>query len=949
MTPGEGGDTTRRQDALIIAWLLVASSVVGASGLSLAAGGTVVGGAANGGGAVSGSAASGHPASAGAPASGSGSAGAPPSEDTDVPDAREDESSQAQENPRARRANAGTSEQDPATRCGRGAIPRGPAGAANLSDADAELSGAASNDRAGWSTDSGDVNGDGYADVLVGAPSNDSAGSDSGAAYLFYGPVNLSEVELAEANVTFRARAPGEHAGFAVELGDLNDDGYADVSVGAPLADANGPNSGAAYVVYGDADLPEVVELKYATATFYGASAGNRAGWALGTMANASNGSAGLLVGAPYHDGVADDAGAAHLMYMPLVGTYSLETANVTYLGEARNDYAGSAVAALDADGDNGSDVLVGARGNDSTATDAGAAYLQYGPQLEGVSLLVNAPVKFRGPAEDDRAGFSVADAGDLNDDGRDDVAIGAPFHDVPADDAGAAYVAYGGDLSRLVNLSTEADAALPGEAANDYAGWSIAGADDVNEDGYADLLVGAPYNNSTARNAGAAYLLYGSQIAERHSLSGAHAKFSGEGRGDLAGFAVAGGDVNNDSATDLSVGAPFTDGSVNTGSVYLVKGDCPQKPPEENTTTTTETTTTTGTTTTTETPTPEPLRIRVAFDCRKATVAAEQYTRVVLTFADGDRQTFSGVFSGTNTFSGTGENAGEVVTQVRVFNGPNRFEVRRSDASGCEPATERPDEPFAPKIFFQSCEKVVVQADEFQSVTLVFADGDRQTFRGNFHDRAQFVGTGDNQGEVVKFAIVRGPGDESVTRRNPSFEACAQPETTTTTTTTTTETTTTETPRPLEPEFDFACEEVAVTAHRYDAVTLVFADGDRQTFRGNFRGRNVFFGTGDDRGKVVERAIVKRDGETVSEDNPDFEDCVERDTTTTTTTTTLELPTTTTTETTTTTTTTEEPGPPPNARASSPDCERLRLANPTTERITFSVTGESGLTRSSS
>jgi hypothetical protein len=99
----------------------------------------------------------------------------------------------------------------------------------------------------------------------------------------------------------------------------------------------------------------------------------------------------------------------------------------------------------------------------------------------------------------------------------------------------------------------------------------------------------------------------------------------------------------------------------------------------------------------------------------------------------------------------------------------------------------------------------------------------------------------------------------------------------TTTVETTAAETTTAESPRPLEPRFDFACEQVAVTARGYDSVTLVFEDGDRQTFRWSFRGWNVFFGTGENVGAVVAEVVVRRDGEQVTQRNPRFEACVAR------------------------------------------------------------------------
>jgi hypothetical protein len=87
------------------------------------------------------------------------------------------------------------------------------------------------------------------------------------------------------------------------------------------------------------------------------------------------------------------------------------------------------------------------------------------------------------------------------------------------------------------------------------------------------------------------------------------------------------------------------------------------------------------------------------------------------------------------------------------------------------------------------------------------------------------------------------------------------------------------ESPQSFEPRFDFACEQVAVTARSYDSVTLVFAD-DRQTFYWSFRGRNVFFGTGENVGAVVERVVVRRDGERVTQRNPSYEACAGRNAT---------------------------------------------------------------------
>ncbi|WP_440008123.1 integrin alpha [Halomicrococcus sp. SG-WS-1] len=600
----------------------------------------------------------------------------------------------------------------------RGAVPRGPAGTVPLGYADVKLSGTAAEERAGWSVASaGDLNDDGVDDLLVGAQTDDEGGDNAGAVYVVFGPAERGSVSLADADAKLVGESEGDRAGFAVAAGDLNDDGVSDVVVGAPLDDDGGKNAGAAYVVYGGDSLSGTVPLAEADAKLVGAGARDRAGWSLATMANASTGSddgetPGVLVGAPYADAGGADAGAAYLVAGESLdgptelspdNARSLDGAAATFVGESEGDHAGFAVAAGDVDGDSGADVVVGAPNASTTAPAAGAAYVVTNLRRSGTVDLGDANATLTGANEGDEAGFAVASGGDLDGDGTADVVVGAPYVDDEARDAGAAYVVYGGDLDGDRSLAA-ANVTLPGERAGDLAGWSVALPADANGDGFDDLLVGAPYEDEGGTDAGAAYLLYGSQLASTQELAGAHAKFVGESESDLAGFDAAGaGDANDDGAGDLFVAAPYDDSrETNVGAAYVVFGGAP---PGETTATATPETTVTKTTTREEKPTEpkpgetkptkttpkpeprpktEPLDVTVAFDCTKATVTADQYTRVVLRFRDGSRQAFTGIYSGTNVFAGTA--ADEVITRIRVFDGPNSFKVVRNDVSGCVP-----------------------------------------------------------------------------------------------------------------------------------------------------------------------------------------------------------------------------------------------------------------------
>lgn len=502
----------------------------------------------------------------------------------------------------------------------------------NLSDLDGtngfQLNGIAATDQSGLAvSNAGDVNGDGFDDVIVGAQQADGDRiGDSGETYIVFGAAGgfAAEIELSSLDGTngfvLTGTASVDLSGGTVSAaGDVNNDGIDDLLVGIRNADRPSFNEGEVVVIYGSTTpFPATRALNGFDGTdgtvINGGDTNSLTGASLSEAGDVNgDGIDDFIIGSPFGDtGAGADTGESYVVFGAdgglgaLLDLTTLDGTNGFRIEGSTPGFLVGIVAGIgDINDDGFADLAVGSQVADPVSgADAGITYIVFGGPAPDPVFNVGAlnganGFQIDGLAAGDQSGRSVSSAGDINNDGVDDFIIGAFAADPNGvSNAGSVYVVFGQPGGPTAGAATFDLASLDGTNgfeiqgvdANDRTGYSISNIGDFDGDGIDDILISADAGDPfDIAGAGEAYIVFGSEAGFDATLNLANLdgtnglRLNGILPGDsTARNLSAAGDVNNDGRDDIIIGAFNADpnGLAGAGQSYVVFGFGPNQPP---------------------------------------------------------------------------------------------------------------------------------------------------------------------------------------------------------------------------------------------------------------------------------------------------------------------------------------------------------------------------------
>ncbi len=531
--------------------------------------------------------------------------------------------------------------------------------AAAMDSGGAVVDGASSGDLLGWAVaGDGDFNGDGVMDLAVSSQGFDVTGNgmtfaNAGAVYVLFGGsdallnMDLSQIPVAgggdgsQGFVLYGTQTNENIGASLASAGDINGDGIDDLLVGAPLM-PNPLGGGGAYLVFGrPSSDPMPAEFALQTlrtadesnsgfgVVLEGSQGGGSAGIdVVGDLDLNGDGIADMVIGNSFVSGFTARLGLTYVLYgrdatNPWPGRFRLVLLQTNLatgeegfviISDASDNGLGSRLGNLgDFTGDGIDDLLLGspsASAANGLATSAGFVIPGRSPMASGGSAVNeftsdgvdlsqeggrSTALQLVGDVPEDISGEGMAGIGDVNGDGRPDLAVTAPLADHGGEDSGSVYVLFGRPLGSAVAERQSLPALLPANGGNGTVGFVLVGepgqrlgdalepAGDFNGDGVDDFVVGAKSDNEGGAEAGAVYVVYGRSEGFPASVSVTELiasnrgrKFLGQAATDKVGDRLAVGmDINRDGSSEVLVGARLVDQvSSNAGRVYVINGE---------------------------------------------------------------------------------------------------------------------------------------------------------------------------------------------------------------------------------------------------------------------------------------------------------------------------------------------------------------------------------------
>ena len=444
----------------------------------------------------------------------------------------------------------------------------------------------------------GDINGDGKADIIIGAPRVDHAEPDvalgKGEAYVIFGSSSFQssfDLSKLDGNNGFAINGLNQDMlGYSVSgAGDVNGDGKADIIIGAPYSSFNSlTNAGQAYVIFGSSSFQSSFNLSNLNGNngfvVNGLTSGSRLAYSVSGAGDINgDGKADIIIGAPYSSfNSLTNAGQTYVIFgsSSFQSSFNLSNLNgnngFVVNGLTSGDMLGASVGiGGDVNGDGKADIIIGANHASPNGSNmSGQAYVIFGSSsfqspFNLNSINGNNGFVVNGLLSGDMLGASVGIGGDVNDDKKADIIIGAD-HASPnnSNTTGQAYVIFGSSSFQspfnLNSLNGNNGFIINGLAPEYMLGYQVNIIGDINKDSKSDIIVGSVHANPKGViHAGQTYILYGSSSFQSpFNLSSLNGKngfiVNGLGEHHALGWGAAGaGDVNGDGKADILISAP--------------------------------------------------------------------------------------------------------------------------------------------------------------------------------------------------------------------------------------------------------------------------------------------------------------------------------------------------------------------------------------------------------